>query len=280
MTLKPTGKSKLLLPPQREFTRADLGRPIPGDVSIPPTATHKVEREVPVAWTKDDLSEYWDDASSNMVTNFLHGTDELKLLHRVDASLWKVAGHLNESKKLIVALLFLRGHAAFRAASLLAMAGAAADTYPLTRSVLEIGGYALRIHDDPNLATVWLERHKNATAKQKNKSAFKMVRVKESIGKADKGLLKVFNELYDTSIDYGGHPNEKSVTSNLFLTETPTTKKFNTAYLHGHSVAVLLAIKSTARAGLFALHAFQHTMPEKFQILGVREEIIELRKFL
>lgn len=280
MKVPRAGKPKLILPNKGGISRADIGRPIQGDVPIPMSVSRKVQKDVPLTWARDDLSSYWDMAASNMVTNFVHGTSELKLVQRVDHAFWNIATNLINSKGLVVALLLLRCHAAYRAASMLAVAGAASDTYPLIRSVLEIAGYGLLIHWNPKLGSVWLERHTSAKDKNRNKDAFQIAKVKAVIEKADKGLLKLFNELYETSIDFGGHPNERSVTTNMFLSEDATQKKFNLQYLHGHSIAVRLALKNTARAGLFGLHAFQHAMPERFQLLGLRDEVIALRKFM
>jgi hypothetical protein len=242
--------------------------------------SRKVTRDMPVNWGRDSLSEFWDAGTDNMIANFAHDRPDVGLLRQIDALFLRAASHLNEPKHPLVALLLLRTHAAFRAASLVAMTGMPTEVYPLIRSVLEHAGYALLMHQNTGHGETWLRRHDGLDEKKAVRKAFTPTEIKELLGNLDKGLQKVFDELYEYSIDFGGHPNERSLTSNLSLKESERTKEYRVQYLHGDTPWVAAAIRNTARAGLFALYAFQHTMPAKFALLGIKDEMNALRSLL
>jgi hypothetical protein len=157
------------------------------------------------------------------------------------------------------------------------MTGMPTEAYPLCRAVLEQAGYAFLIHAKPDLGEVWLRRHDGPMEKKAVRKAFTPAEIKAALGKTDMGLQKVFDSLYEHSIDFGGHPNERSLTSNLSLTERGRTRTFKIQYLQGNTTWVRAAIRNTARSGLFALFAFQHIMAARFQLLGIRDEMNSLR---
>lgn len=242
--------------------------------------SRKVTRDLPVNWGQEPLSEFWDAAMSNVVANFAHDRPDVGLLRQVDHLFSRIAQSLIEPQNPLVALLLLRTHSAFRGASLVAMTGMPTDAYPLLRAVLEYAGYALLMHRKPDYGEVWLRRHDSAAAKKAVRRAFTPTEIKDLLGTLDKGLQKVFDELYEYTIDFGGHPNEKSLTSNLSWTQTGRARAYKVQYLHGNTIWVGSAIRNTARAGLFALFAFQHTMAARFELLGIKDEMNSLRKRL
>lgn len=242
--------------------------------------SRKVTRNLPVNWGREPLSEFWDAAMNNVVANFAHDQPDIGLLRQVDHLFSRIVQNLIEPQNPMVALLLLRTHSAFRGASLVAMTGMPTEAYPLLRVVLEQAGYALLMHGNPGHDEAWLRRHDGPAEKRIVRRVFTPTEIKDLLGKVDKGLQKVFNELYEYAIDFGAHPNERSLTSNLSLSHAGRTKSYKVQYLHGNTIWVRSAIRNTARAGLFALFAFQHAMAARFQLLGIRDEMNSLRKRL
>jgi hypothetical protein len=234
----------------------------------------------PLDWASDPLSGFWDAAAGNVIANFVHDRPDVKRLRQVDGLLMRVAHNLIEPRNPLVALLLLRTHTAYRAASLLAMSGMPTDAYPLIRSVLEHAGYALLIEKNSSHGETWLRRQDGEKAKRIARKAFTPAQIKDLLQGLDKGLLKVFDDLYEFSIDFGAHPNERALTSNLSRKNVGSTTHYDVQYLHGDTRWVTGAIRNTARAGLFALYAFQHTMRAKFELLGVKDEMTGLRRVL
>lgn len=72
----------------------------------------------------------------------------------------------------------------------------------------------------------------------------------------------------------------KSRSLNLSMTEEGKAKHYKVQYLHGDTIFVAGAMKNVARAGLFALFAFQHPMPARFELLGLKDAMNSLRSRL
>lgn len=242
--------------------------------------SRQVVRQVPAQWGRDGLSAFFDAAFSNVIANAAHASPEMQSVQRVDELLGRIASNLIEPQNALVALMLIRSHAAYRAAALVAASGMPTDAYPQIRSVIETAGYALVIHRQPELGETWLRRNDGAAEKQAVRRAFTPSTIKVALENVDPGLLRVFDTLYEHSIDFGAHPNEKSLTANLSMTEVGNTKHYRVQSLHGNTIFATDALKNTARAGLFALFAFQHTMVAKFELLGVKDEMNSLRPHL
>jgi hypothetical protein len=249
-----------------------------GETVTVPSRT--ITQDVPAQWSRDPLSAFWDAASGNVVANFAHASPEMQLMRKVDELLRRIAANLIEPQSSLVALLLLRAHSAYRAATLVAASGMPTDAYPNIRSVLETAGYALLIYGEPKLGETWMRRDGGATEKQLVRNSFTPRAIKDALTQVDRGLLQVFELLYEYCIDFGAHPNEKSLTANMSMTEDGKTKHYKVQYLHGNTVFTVGAMKNVARAGLFALFAFQRTMAARFELLGLKEEISALRGHL
>jgi hypothetical protein len=96
------------------------------------------------------------------------------------------------------------------------------------------------------------------------KKAFLGVEVEQTIFGTDKELGRVYKDLYERTIDFGGHPNLRGVLSNMLLSKTADKQQLQPIYLHASETTVLHALKTTAQVGVCSLHLFQHVFPERF----------------
>lgn len=116
----------------------------------------------------------------------------------------------------IQSLLSMHAFMMYEAAIHTAMSGHSAATFPLYRAALEASCYALIIDDPPELERAWLERNSSGEAMRACKTKF---------GSAVKDAAEKFRlydwaspitedwilEAYDAAIDFGAHPNPKSI---------------------------------------------------------------------
>lgn len=102
----------------------------------------------------------------------------------------------------------------------------------------------------------------------------------ETLFKRDSALHSILEKLYDRTIDFGGHPNERAVSSSATLTRYGDTAVIHNHLLHGDSLALDHVLKTTAQVGLGSLMVFQLTFRGRFDLLGLRDTIDELRKTL
>lgn len=219
-------------------------------------------------------------ARTNQFAVFANKPDPFSLLIRIDNCFQRICTNLINSKKVISALLLLRSHSAYRAACGLCCGGHVAEVFPLLRSLLEYAGYALLISETAGLNEIWLNRHDNKTTQKRVRDEFVFSKIRAAISTKDARLADVYEDFYNRFIDFGGHPNERAVTGSLKIDATDSQTILQQLYLHGDGLPLDHALKSTAQAGLCSLHIFQHIFTTRFNLLGVKDEIIELRKRL
>jgi hypothetical protein len=134
------------------------------------------------------------------------------------------------------------------------------------------------IFRSPSLAEMWLRRHDDANTLRAVRIAFQAIKITQVVSSTDQRLGAIYRELYERSIDFGGHPNERAVTGGMKVADTPEARHYQQIYLHGDGKPLLHAMKSTAQIGLCSLHIFQHVFKERFALLGTRDRLVELRK--
>ena len=180
----------------------------------------------------------------------------------------------------IEAMLFLRCHAAFRAAAGEAMAGQVVESYRQCRGMMECAAYAVHIRRDPSLAKVWLDRHVDEAGMKASKKAFRHELVVASVTAANMHAGRRFEELYQRTIDFGGHPNERSVTGSMKLIEGPERRVMLAIMLHGDDAALDMGLKSVAQCAMVSLEMLQVLYDAKFEILGINAAMLSFRKGL
>jgi hypothetical protein len=243
----------------------------------------------PVGWGQDHLTSYLEQAAQNRWATFNNQKAEFEKLSDIDSCFMRIvcpsgsmdgpAQWVNPHNE-ISASLFLRAHAAFRVACEHSMGGQTAETYPAARACLEYAAYSLHISHAPLLGVTWLRRHDSPATKRAAKAAFQHIKVAATVAAADTRLGRVFETLYDHCIDYGGHPNERSVTTNTIARRTDTHHERRQVYLHGDDTAQALALKTTARVGLCALEILEVPFKARYMLLDVTSKIPGLRKGL
>jgi hypothetical protein len=66
----------------------------------------------------------------------------------------------------------------------------------------------------------------------------------------------------------------------MSLHELDDKKVYNHVTLHGDGPQMGLALKTTAQAGVCALEIFREIFPARFELLGISEAILILRREL
>jgi len=101
-----------------------------------------------------------------------------------------------------------------------------------------------------------------------------------NIASKDKKLGKIYKRLYQEAIDFGAHPNERSVSSNMIHEAAETESRWIQVYLHEDGLALDNALVSTARTGLCCLFIFAQIFETRFQLLGLDQQMQALREYL
>lgn len=232
---------------------------------------------LPPSWEEERLSAFIGQSFSNTLATFVHKAEGFSLIQRIDDAFLKLLDGLVDPPDILGALLLLRSHSAFRGACRLAMSGQVADCFPLLRSCLEYALYALHINEHPELGSVWLRRHVDSAALYEVRAKFRYKHVRSTLRARDGTLCRVIEQLYESAIDFGAHPNERALTGSMVLDRLPNLTKVSVVYLHGDSLALDHALKFTARVGFGSLSIFGHIFRERFETLGVVDLLNQLR---
>ena len=160
------------------------------------------------------------------------------------------------------------------------MGGAVVEGMAGLRQCLEFAGYASLVNDDKAFAQIWWDRDQNDESEKKVRRAFTHGAVQSAIRKSDARLAKIYDDLYDRVIKFGGHPNEKSVSGSLKLNVQKAETVLVQIYLQGEGSQLDHWIHTANQVGICVLKVFEHIHTPRFADLGMSARIDALAKDL
>ena len=233
---------------------------------------------VPPPWEGDPLSTFLSQAQRNERVSSLKMPGVYDLLRHVHGTFRLVAEiteRENDPNLLPTRFLMARAHAAWLTAVRLALSAQIVETYPLVRVVVENAWYALHLAKDPNAPTrakIWLCRDDDAAAEKRCANEFSIANVRQTHAALDAVNEAAAHHVYKSTIQFGGHPNERGVLAATIR----TSEGFGAVLLTDNPVLIAAALKSAIEAGVVALKTFELVFPERFAIVGVDHEIAAL----
>jgi hypothetical protein len=233
----------------------------------------------PPGWGADDLTKFWDAARCNQFGTFVNKPIYRKLT-AVDGLFATISKDWLNPDGEIGAMLLLRCHSAFRTAAGLAAAGQVAESFVMNRALLEYAAYALHLHRNADVRIIWLDRHKDAASMEASRNALSHNKVKKTIEAANQHAAERFETLYQGAIDFGAHPNERSVTGNMKIVEDEGRRVMLAIMQHGDGPQLDAALVGTARCGMCALEILQGAFNARFELLGINAAMREVRSGL
>jgi hypothetical protein len=235
--------------------------------------------EKPKGWGTDNLSDFVSKAQHNIYASF-NNTEPKKayeLLSDVNDAfnLMSINLHYPSGQEYILpGMLFIRSHSNYLGALRMSLAGQLPESFMLMRGCLETSLYGLHMFVNPSDAEIWINRHDSVKSLAKVKSTFTIRNVLETLKTKDRSLEESIGKLYDTTIDFGGHPNERAILSMMeFKTRDNHDKLFMQNYLTHSTPVYFNCLKSNAEIGVGALLIFQLVFRERFDILGISEKL-------
>jgi hypothetical protein len=223
--------------------------------------TNNLARPRPDEWCRGDLFPFIEDCWSNSVGIVGNNNVVAARLTAIDEIFLEVHHGLKptDEAQLVPVLLFLRSFSAFRAGVMVGLS-LPTDAFPLQRSCLEYAGYAKLVAIEPELAKLWLQRDQNLAEVRKK---FSNRAVRESIEKDDTSLARIYQQLYELSIDFGAHPNEKGVLGSV-VPNSLATGNMQVMMLPGDSLQLQHGLKNCARIGICSLKIFNLIFGDHF----------------
>jgi hypothetical protein len=240
----------------------------------------------PPAWESDSLSKYFRDAEYNERVTALKYPTVYSLLRSVqEAFEWaeQAAAKGSGRATTLPRILLARAHSAFLAAVRLTMSGQATEAQIVLRSGVEQAWYALHIATDPAPSTraeIWLRRHESEEATARCRQEFTVAKVRASHEGIDAEAAAAMHWLYETLIDFGGHPNQRGVLAAVERYEDETRIDYKVAILQPDELRVMIALRLAVAVAVGALRVFRHMYPERFAIVGLDDAIGYLERGL
>jgi hypothetical protein len=232
--------------------------------------------------TDKSLARFLETVHRNQQSNRQRFPARYRIIQRVDDCFVGVGKHLANAQPLFTGPMFLRSQYAYKTAAGMTLAGQFAESFVMMRSCLEYAGYAFLIFADPRHEEVFVNRHVDDASKRTQRKKFEISNITRKIKDFDQKLGDLYKELYDRSIDFGGHPNPSAMLGgmNIDKDQHEQMTSMTTFALTVEPRIIEFAMHKVAQVGLTSLYIFQHIFKEKFELLGVRVKMDALRALL
>jgi hypothetical protein len=241
--------------------------------AVPPT---------PAGWGGGTFTEFLDASRQNVFAGFANTHPVFQRFSEIDRTYRTVIENLKNPPDWFVAMFILRTHSSFLGAAHLALAGQLPEAYMLMRGCLENAIYGFYFHLEPASHERWLRRHDSDDARKIVRREFEIARMIKRLHERDEPLGTVVKVLYERTIDNGAHPNERGLLQMVRIgkPEQPKEHRIEIRYLTANNSASMVCLKSTAQVGVSGLKVFRHFLPERYEFLGVNENIDALQRDL
>lgn len=223
-------------------------------------------------WGRTFVTQFLDNAQKNVRITYIRSRGYCEMLDSLGDLMQRVSATLRVSpsdvSSLVVVSLYGRTVGSFLAAVRLVTSGQLAEFYAQLRVCIESALYAFHVRTAPSLAGVWFNRHDDAEARKKCQNSFKVGEIWKLLKSQDAALEKRASEAYQRCIDFGAHPNERSVTVNL---EANPEDGVTFHHLNTRPVLFDLSLLTVVHITLCVVEIFEKVFPEKFTQVNSRE---------
>jgi hypothetical protein len=240
----------------------------------------KSSQRIPPNWTEDSLSKFIQDTIDNTYATFHNLKPPYNKLKDIHVVFYKIVDNTDNTPDWFSTFFLVRSHSALLGAVRLALSGQVPEAYMVLRGCLENALYGFYVARKPESRETWLRRHDDEDSKKRVKKEFKISNLIDLLEKEDDILRNIASNLYERTIDYGGHPNERALLSVATKNEDEHKIRFQSAYLIGNEPALELCLKSCSQIGICSLSIFQMIYKARFDILGLSDELTVLKKGL
>jgi len=237
-------------------------------------------QKLPENWTKDSLSKFLDDAEHNTMATYVNCRPQYQRLSDIDTVYRLMMDNLNQSSEFFAGFFLIRTHYSYLAANRLALGGQVAEAFMVLRGCLENALYGLLVAFDTTRQEIWLRRHDDEASKKRVKEEFTIRKVMDHLKEIDERTQTIAKKLYDQTVDYGGHPNERSVTTQIDVTTDGCRTNFSADVFNVGNIPHLACLKTAARIGVCCLDIFGHIFRSRYKILGIDVKLDQLRQGL
>lgn len=232
----------------------------------------------PALWGADALTAHLDAFRSNQFATFANKGRSTTDLISIDGLFDRFLNGAVNPRPWYPMSFMLRSHSAYRAAVSTIMGGQLYESQALMRLCLEHAAYGFYIGADQGRMERWLRRSDSDANRNAVRREFHNDKIRAKLNAEAPSLSKVYDQLYNRLIEFGAHPNEQGYTQSSALREEDGSVYFDTLYLQGDGLPLDLAMKTAAQVGMWPLLIMQVMYRERFELLGIKPMLDEIRQ--
>lgn len=233
----------------------------------------------PLGWGDDALTDYLNGYRANQFATFANKGQSMKDLIHIDELFERFLKDAINPRPFYPINFMLRAHSAYRAGVGAIMAGQLYESQSLLRLCLEHAAYGFYIEADRNRMERWLRRGESDDNRKALRKEFHNDKIKDHIATAAPVMREQFDHHYNQLIEFGAHPNEMGYSLNTTIDRNDDgDAHIKTIYLQDGGVQLGMGLKIAGQIGLWALHLMQLLYAARYELLGIRSDLDELRK--
>ena len=264
---------------QRKKRQHSIAAKAPKNTRTAPSTFEEISVELKNAgWGRDELTKEIEETFCNIGVSFLKLKPHFELLKKAHKIYVDAFAQIstNTLEGNIAHLLFGRNFGCFLGAVRLSSSGQMVETWVMLRACVENSLYAFYIFGSPARATIWVNRHKNEVAKKKCRDTFKVANIWAELKTRSTAIAKEAKQLYDKAIDFGAHPNERSVFTNIVPKQNGSGLSLR--LVNADPTFIRTAVIYTIKTSLLTFRIFALVLPEVFEQPNLDIKVQNLKK--
>jgi hypothetical protein len=236
--------------------------------------------EPPSGWGSDSVSEFISRANQNTYATFVKHPRVFGKLRLINDIFLEVEQHWTKQDDHLSSFFFLRSHAAYLGALRFSLSCQVPEAFLVMRGCLESALYGAFVQGNPARQQIWFDRDKSASARKRMREQFKINKIFEHLETIDPKTCLVARDLYDSTIDYGGHPNRKAILGGIRRKEEGDIVHLGMEVITDDNVFSRLALKRNMQVGLCALMIHRNEHVQRYNLLGLTSRLSRLKRGL
>jgi hypothetical protein len=233
----------------------------------------------PQGWGADNLTEYLEAYRANQFATFANKRASMADLIKIDAMFDRFLNGAINPRPFYPMGFMLRAHSAYRAGVGAVMAGQLFEAQALFRLCLEHAAYGFYIGADTDRMERWLRRGDSDDNRRAVRKEFHNDKIRAHIEGSSLVMREHFDHHYSQLIEFGAHPNEMGYSLNTTMQRNDAgDRTIETVYLQADGIQLDNGLKIAGQIGLWALHLMQLLYRERFELLGIRADLEDVRQ--
>lgn len=222
-------------------------------------------------WGQTYLTDFLARAQANVRITYLNLKGYFEMLESL-GELFKLACEsvrYSDRNGFAKACLLGRASGSLFAAVRLSSSGQLSECYTQLRACIESALYAFNMHINQANGQVWLDRHENEVSRKACVKAFSPKKILDALKIMSPSLGRSIGVHYERCIDFGAHPNERSVSTNLNLSNGKISLRLLNTERGMFHACLLICVA----CGVDVMKAFALLYPNEFTAINAQIRI-------